>query len=118
MKTTQAAKGLGWFSIGLGMTQLLAPGWLSRTIGVGERQRTLMRALGAREVLSGVGVLSRHQRKAGLWARVAGDVMDVALLTRALTLRRSDRGRVAGATASVLAIGVLDYLCARSQPRR
>ena len=26
----QLAKGLGWFSIGLGLTQLLAPRWLER----------------------------------------------------------------------------------------
>lgn len=44
------ARGLGWFSVGLGLAEIAAPRGLARMIGVrdGTRTRTTMRALGAR----------------------------------------------------------------------
>jgi hypothetical protein len=48
---------------------------------------------------------------------VLGDAMDMTLLARALKSDRSNRSRVAGATGMVLAVGVLDYLCARQLQR-
>jgi len=50
-------RSLAWFSIGLGVTQLLAPKALGRAIGVGE-QSTIMRMCCMREIVSGVGLLS------------------------------------------------------------
>ncbi len=112
VEAANAAKGLGWFSIGLGAAQLLAPRRLGRTIGVGNHP-VLMRAMGVREIATGVGVLSQRRPKLGLWARVAGDALDFALLARALRRRRRRRGRIASAAGMVLAVGVMDYLCAR-----
>lgn len=117
MTIKNAAKGLGWFGIGLGLAQLLTPGRLGRIIGTGEHPRT-MRALGLREVATGVGVLVQRRPKLGLWARVAGDVMDLALLAKALGGGKGRRGRIAGAAGMVLAVGVLDYLCAREVSKR
>ncbi|MFL6193213.1 MAG: hypothetical protein ACJ75H_03510 [Thermoanaerobaculia bacterium] len=113
MNDNKLAKGLGWFSIGLGLTQLLAPGWLGRKIGVGERTG-LMRALGAREAMTGVGVLMQDRPAVPMWGRVAGDLMDMALLAAALRSPWNDRGRVAGAAGMVLGVGLVDLLCARS----
>lgn len=113
MTVKKAAKGLGWFSIGLGMAELLAPKRLGHMIGVGEHSGTF-RALGLREIATGVGVLARRRPKTGLWARVAGDAMDVALLAKALGNRGTRKGRIAGAAGMVLGVGVLDYLCARN----
>jgi hypothetical protein len=114
MKDLRLAKGLGWFSIGLGLTQILAPGWLGRAIGVGER-KGLMRALGAREIITGLGVLAQQPRPAlPVWGRVAGDAMDMALLAAAFKNPYNDRGRVAGAAGMVLGVGLLDWACARS----
>src|SRR5436309_397592 len=81
MKSKKLARGLGWFSLGLGATQLLAPKWLGRQIGVGEKTG-ILRALGARETLTGLTLLvpAKEQRQIGMWGRVLGDVMDVALL--------------------------------------
>jgi hypothetical protein len=107
----KVAKALGVFSVALGLTQLLAPRWLGQTIGVGGRGR-LMRALGLRELAAGVAVLSRPQRSAPLWARTAGDVMDLALLGRAMS-GSAKRGRVATALAMVLGVGVMDCCYAR-----
>lgn len=113
MTIRKAADGLGWFSIGLGMAEVLMPGRLGRMIGVGEHTTTL-RALGVREIATGVGVLLQRRPKAGLWARVAGDAMDLALLAKAFGGREDRRQRIAVAAGLVLGIGVLDYLCARS----
>lgn len=109
------ARGLGWFSIGLGLTELLAPGWLGRTIGVGDRPQRVrtLQAMGAREVATGVGVLMQRKPTQGMWGRVLGDVLDVSLLAKAMTADDTRRGRLAGATAMVLGVGLLDLVCAR-----
>src|SRR4051794_18063213 len=65
-------RGLGWFSVGLGLTQLLAPRGLSRLIGVREHP-LLMRLFGLRELASGVGILASREPESWLWARVGGD---------------------------------------------
>ena len=62
---------LGWFSVGLGVTQLLAPRALGRAIGVGE-QTTVMRLCGVREIVSGLGLLSGRAPATFAMARVAG----------------------------------------------
>jgi hypothetical protein len=111
MTDTQIAKGLGWFSLALGATQLIAPRWLSRQIGVEERPR-LMRAFGLREIASGVGVLSQRRPAAGLWARVAGDAMDLAALG-AEAKRSPQRQRLTLAIGMVAGAFLLDLMMAR-----
>ena len=46
------ARGLGWFSLALGAVELMAPGHITRTLGL-EGKEALVRAYGAREVASG-----------------------------------------------------------------
>jgi hypothetical protein len=48
------ARSLGWFSIGLGLAQLIAPRALSRLIGVPSRP-LIFALLGLREIASGSG---------------------------------------------------------------
>jgi hypothetical protein len=81
----RAAIGLGLFGIGLGLAQLLVPRRFNRVIGVGDkrRARNLTRALGLRELANGFAVLGRRRPAPWLWARVAGDVIDLALLANA-----------------------------------
>jgi hypothetical protein len=111
MTNRQIARGLGWFGIGLGLAELGVPQWLGKQIGVGDH-RNLMRAMGAREVLAGVGVLAPRRPTAGLWARVAGDAVDIALL--GVAMRNSfRRGRIGAALAMVLGVSALDLLFAR-----
>ena len=117
MNDLRLARGLGWFSIGLGLTQIVAPGWLGRAIGVGERNG-LMRALGAREIITGLAVLAERPSPAlPIWGRVAGDAMDMALLAAALKNPYNDRARIAGAAGMVLGVGLLDWACAQSLER-
>lgn len=106
------ARALGWFSIGLGLAQLAAPRRVARLIGVSEREenRKAMLAVGARELASGIGILSRQRPAAWVWARVAGDAMDLVLLGRGLKSPRADRNRVAAAMAAVAGVMLLDYL--------
>src|SRR5262249_39723108 len=90
------AKGLGWFSIGLSLTQVLAPRGFARLIGVRDEpgNATLLRLVGLRELACGVGLLTRRRPAGWAWARVAGDMMDIALLGSALASRPSCPRRV------------------------
>jgi len=110
--TQPLATGLGWFSIGLGLAEVLAPGPLGKLIGV-PNNRTLMRFMGLREIAAGIGILSQERPAYWVWARVGGDVIDLALLGAALTTEGSQPGRVAGAAAAVAGVTALDILCSR-----
>ncbi|MDB5798945.1 MAG: hypothetical protein JWP36_2847 [Paucimonas sp.] len=111
------AKFLGWFSIGLGIAQLLAPRQMARVTGV-KNGAAVMRAIGAREIASGAGILSRKQPSTWLWSRVAGDAMDLALLGLAASGPNARRNRVALAAAAVAGVTVLDLLSSVQQTRR
>jgi uncharacterized membrane protein len=106
------ARGLGWLSIGLGLAEIGIPHTLARLIGINDDDdtRNTMFALGLREITSGVGLLSRPRSSGWVWSRVAGDVMDLALLGKALGSDETDRTRAAAATAAVLGVTVLDLL--------
>ena len=108
----RVARGLGWFSIGLGLAQIASPRRVARLIGVDDDQttRNTMFAVGVREIASGVGILTRERPVAPVWSRVGGDVMDLALLGRAMRSDRSEKNRVAAATAAVVGVTILDFL--------
>jgi uncharacterized membrane protein len=104
------AQGLGWLSIGLGVAQIVAPRGMSRLIGVKDTDgnTAVMRAVGMREIAAGIGLLSDPKPTGFAVARVAGDVMDLAMLANALSTPENDRGRTALATAAVIGVGLLD----------
>jgi uncharacterized membrane protein len=118
----RTAMGLGLFSIGLGLVQVAAPGALARWVTGADprRRRTAMFAVGLRELAAGVGILRQPRKPLWLWTRVAGDVMDLALLGWALGARRSKATRVTGALAAVLGVTALDIFTGRrlSQHKR
>lgn len=107
------AQALGWFSIGLGVAEIVAPDGLARLIGVRGNHRALLRAFGAREVASGIGILAQEKPAAAVWSRVAGDALDLACLAVALGSPTTRRGRLAGAIAAVAGVALLDVLCAQ-----
>jgi uncharacterized membrane protein len=79
-----------------------------------------MRAMGAREVLSGLGVLGSRRPGRWLGARVGGDVLDLALLGAAMASGANRRARVALALAAVAGVAALDLLSSQqvaSHPR-
>ncbi|MCO6416458.1 cyclase dehydrase [Siccirubricoccus sp. KC 17139] len=111
------ASGLGWFSIGLGLVELLAPQAVSRVLGLRGQER-LVAAYGAREVATGVGLLLSRDPEPWLWGRVAGDALDLGTLATALD-RQSDRREEAGlAMLAVLGVTALDLASAWSHASR
>ena len=110
------ARTLGWFSIGLGLFEILAPGYLARSLGMRGRE-ALIRAYGARELSSGVLSLS-VDKTVGLWSRVAGDGLDVVTLLGALRLRNPKRGNVTAALAMVAGVTLIDLLAAQAAGAR
>ncbi len=106
------AKALGWFSIGLGLAQIVSPRGLSRLIGVSDRKgsRRTMQLFGVRELTSGLGILGKKRPAEWMWTRVAGDALDLAVLGRSLASPGAKKNRVAAATAAVVGVTLLDYL--------
>ncbi|MFN7927941.1 MAG: SRPBCC family protein [Blastocatellia bacterium] len=113
----QLARGLGWFSLGLGVAEVVAPRGLARLIGLRGNHDALLRWLGAREIASGIGMLTERRPARSAWSRVAGDAMDLALLGTAFTLPKSNRGRLVAATAAVAGVTALDVLCSQQVSR-
>jgi uncharacterized membrane protein len=107
------AQSLGFFSIGLGLSEIAATRSLSNLIGISDDHPQLLRAMGMREIVNGVGILSDPREPRWVWSRVAGDVIDLTLLALAFASPRSRRGRLLAATAAVAGVSVLDVLCGR-----
>jgi hypothetical protein len=109
-------KMLGWFSLGLGLIELLAPHRITRALGM-EGQEALVRAYGAREISSGMLSLST-ERNLGLWSRVGGDGLDIATL---LMARRDDNPKLQNVTTALALVGgitLLDILAAQGTTAR
>jgi uncharacterized membrane protein len=68
----------------------------------------IIRGLGVRAILSGIGILARPRPAPWLWSRVVGGMMDLSLLGLALNSSRNNRGRLAGVTAAVAGVTALD----------
>lgn len=101
-KPDTLAKGLGWFSIGLGVAELLMPRKFSRTLGM-PGQTKLIRAYGLREIIMGMGILSAKHPRPWILGRIGGDAMDLA--THIWGIRRG-RAPVKAALAAGLVAGV------------
>jgi hypothetical protein len=107
------SQALGLASVGIGLTELVAPRYVESMLGIDDRQthRGILQVLGVRELLHGIGILTAKntngQLTSGIWARVAGDVLDTALLGVAATKTRHP-ARFGAVAAAVAAIGVAD----------
>jgi uncharacterized membrane protein len=112
------ARFLGWFSLGLGAAQLLAPKAMCRLVGASGDglSKHVMRALGVREAAQGIGILTRPRPTTWVWARVAGDALDLSLL--GLTAARGNAKRAAFGIANVVAVTVPDVYEARHLSRK
>ena len=106
------AKGLGWFSVGLGLAELLAPRAIAKISGVSNTHTGLIRLYGARELASGIAIFAQEKPTEAVWARVGGDALDLVSLGVAGTSPNVKLGRLAFATANVLAVTALDVICA------
>lgn len=105
------AVGLGWFSVGLGLAQLLAPRQVARLIGADgddSNTRTVLMGVGVRELTCGIGLLSKSRPAAWAWARFAGDVMDLALLGYVWQQNGVSREKMLGVGGTVLGAALAD----------
>lgn len=118
MNAITLSRALGLFSIGLGLVELVAARPLARSLGTREA-RPLIRGFGLREIGTGLAILGSPAAPAGLWARVAGDALDLAALGRAAAdpwNRR--RGNALLAFAAVAGVTLLDIVVARQLQER
>lgn len=101
---------LGWFSIGLGVTSLLAPRSMARFIGArGDRtDRTIFQLVGLQELACGIGILSTRRPVGWVWARVAGDAVHLTMLGGAMASGPPEPERMAAATAAIVGITAID----------
>jgi hypothetical protein len=114
---TEFGRGLGWASIGIGLTEVLAPKQVNDMLGLDDTpdRRGVLRVCGVREICQGISILTESEAnermKSGVWARVAGDMLDTALLGVAATKTKKPFA-FAVITAMVMGIGLADLLCA------
>jgi hypothetical protein len=107
------AVGLGWFSIGLGLAELLAPKKLGNLIGIDKQRRSLLPFFGLREIASGIGILAMPRPAGAVWSRVGGDALDLTFLGSALASGKTEKSKVAVATLAVLGVTAIDIVCAQ-----
>ncbi|HVU53122.1 MAG TPA: SRPBCC family protein [Polyangia bacterium] len=109
-----ASLGLGLLGLGLGLGALAAPRALVRALGVDAGARTpwLVRALGAREIVTTAGLFASGRTAPWLWARVGGDLIDITLVAGALRAPSARRGRAWGALGGLLGVTALDVITA------
>ena len=108
------SRGLGWFSIGLGLVEVLAPKQVAKVIGTRNHTRWIQ-AFGVREIVAGVGILTVGRRAPWVWARVGGDVLDMAALGAALASPDSDRTKTIASVAAVAGVTALDVFAAKKE---
>jgi len=113
-------KGLGWFSIGLGLTELIAPRGLARFIGIEDDGKvpTVMRLFGLREIAAGAMLLARPTDPKGGINRVVGDLIDLATMGIAMSRGSTSRGRNLFALGNVLAVTAVDVMHSVREQRR
>jgi hypothetical protein len=101
---------LGFFSFGLGITQLAVPDRVNAVIGVKDtpKTRAIQRAVGVQELSAAQGIFALSPPTPVLWSRVAGDIVHLALLARAAQNGRNDRTKLGAAIASVIGITAVD----------
>jgi hypothetical protein len=110
-QTDALARGLGVFSIALGLYELLAARSLTRALGM-RGNETLVRAYGVREIATGIGILAAKDPTPWIWGRVAGDGLDLATLCTGLEGFNPKKDNVTVALAAVAGVTALDVYCA------
>lgn len=122
------ARGLGFFSLALGLAALAAPRRVSQVAELGEMPdrpelpatQNVVRASGLRELGTGAGLLAADDPEPYVWGRVAGDVMDiatVALSPRRRTIFGRSGGSRTGTLLALMAVTAIDLYCAEGLRR-
>jgi hypothetical protein len=105
------ATGLGWLSVGLGLTELFFARPLARALGM-RGQEGVLRFYGLRELATGLGIFMQKDNPAPwIWGRVAGDALDLATLAANVS-GNPRKAAIALALANVGCVAALDVLTA------
>jgi hypothetical protein len=107
------ASNLGYFSLALGAAEVIAPRAICRALGL-RGLEAVVRAYGAREIANGMAILTSHDPEPWVWARVAGDLADVATVATGLRPDNGKRDNNVLAIAGLLAVTAIDVACAKS----
>ena len=105
------AKNLGYLSIALGLAEVFAPRAVCRVAGI-QGLESLIRAYGAREIATGIAILTSHDPEPWIWGRVAGDVADIATVATGLQQDNAKRDNSMLALTALATITVVDVVCA------
>jgi hypothetical protein len=105
------ARGLGWLSIGVGLAELLLPRATARAAGI-QGSEGFVRGCGLRELATGVGILAARNPAPWVWARVGGDLLDLANLGNRMQRGNPQRRKTAVALAAVAGATLVDIACA------
>jgi hypothetical protein len=105
------ARGLGWLSLALGAAELAAPGGIRSRTGL-PAPAGAVQAYGLREVATGAAILTSRRPVAMVWARVVGDLLDLATLAPALRHDNPHRPAAMGAFGFVALVTAADVLVA------
>lgn len=112
----QTSRLLGLASLGLGATALVAGRSAADTLGIDKPG--LVETVGGREIATGLMALGYPDRAWPIWGRVAGDVMDLAVLAVALGNRNRNRHNAAWAAIGVLGLTLVDIAVAAALTKR
>ncbi|GJD53869.1 hypothetical protein OPKNFCMD_6648 [Methylobacterium crusticola] len=111
--TRELAHGLGWFSIGLGLTEVACGGAIARWLGM-PRVAPVIQAYGVRELLQGAGILGSRDPTPWISARVAGDALDIATVLRGLVGHNPRKDNVLIALLALAGVTAVDVICAHN----
>ncbi|WP_309087257.1 hypothetical protein [Phenylobacterium sp.] len=103
---------LGQNALGLAVWGLAAPNSVNRFLGMNANPQAIQLLFGARELATGLRLVSDPTCKMTLWARVAGDIFDIAVLRSLDKPENPKRRNVRTALGVVLAVTALDALAA------
>jgi hypothetical protein len=103
---------LGVGAIGLGLWGLLFPRNVARTFGLPRNDAVVRTVFGLRELVTGFRLAGDPTKAETLWARVAGDLFDISVLSAASVPPNKKRGNARFALKAVLVITALDVLAA------
>jgi hypothetical protein len=107
-------RGLGWIAVAMGLAAL-APKRASRLFGLGDRSG-LMRAIGARDFVIGLGLLSGRRRALWLQLQALADAVDATIVARGLRSGAVARRRGVAWLVFALGSGVFGWYQARQAP--
>lgn len=111
--TRALAQGLGWFSIGLGLTELAYGSSLARWLGM-PRSAPVIRTYGVRELVQGVGILGSGDPTPWISARVLGDALDITTVLPGLESPNGRKHNVLLALLALVSVTAVDAICAQN----